>query len=130
MRCAAYGSRAAEFAKVFQAFEGVRISRPEGAFYAVVTFDHGALNDSQSLPVENKRAKAILDEALAGGNVSPDKRLVLYLLAATGICVVPMSGFTSSLPGFRMTLLEPDNDKRAWIFQTLREKIAEYLHSA
>jgi aspartate/methionine/tyrosine aminotransferase len=130
MRCAAYGSRAAEFAKVFQDLEGVRISRPEGAFYAVVTFADGTLNDSQSLPVGNKRAKAILDETLAGGNVSPDKRLVLYLLAVTGICVVPMSGFTSSLPGFRMTLLEPDNDKRAWIFQTLREKIAEYLRSA
>ncbi|HUU28508.1 MAG TPA: pyridoxal phosphate-dependent aminotransferase [archaeon] len=128
-RCAAYAGRALEFEQAFEGLEGVYAVKPDGAFYASVIFKEGMLNECQSLPVENAGAKAILDEILAGG-VSPDKRLVLYLLAATGICLVPMTGFTSTLPGFRLTLLEQDDNKRAWIFSTLREKIEKYLVSA
>ncbi len=127
-RCAAYEKRSAEFQEAFRTIEKVHAARPNGAFYASVIFEQGALNRRQSLPVENRAAKEILDKALAAG-VSPDKRFVLNLLAATGICVVPMTGFTSELPGFRMTLLEQDDSKRAWIFSTLREKIQEYLGS-
>jgi len=129
-RCAAYEKRSAEFEEAFRTIKQVHAARPNGAFYASVIFAEDALNARQSLPVENRAAGEILDQALAGGRVTPDKRFVLYLLASTGICVVPMSGFTSELPGFRMTLLEQDDSKRAWIFSTLREKIKEYLGSA
>ena len=129
-RCTAYAKRSEEFYQAFLGVEGVKAVRPNGAFLGSVIFDRGALNDRQSLPVENRAAKQILDQVLADGKVTPDKRFVLYLLASTGICVVPMTGFTSKLPGFRTTLLEPDDSRRAWIFSTLREKIQQYLGSA
>lgn len=125
-RCRAYEARSRQFAENFAGIGGVEATRPDGAFYACVTFDKGMLNDKQSLRVDNPQAKKILEEALAAGGLSPDKRLALYLLAATGICVVPLTGFTSDLHGFRMTLLEPDDDKRAETLKTLREKIEEY----
>lgn len=43
--------------------------------------------------------------------------------------VVPLTGFQCSHDGFRMTLLESDDTKRAWIFKTLRESIAQYVAS-
>ena len=63
-------------------------------------------------------------------NVALDKRFVYYLLGATGICVVPLTGFNCDLQGFRVTLLESDDAKFEWIFRTLSEKITEYLQSA
>ncbi|MEA2063554.1 MAG: aminotransferase class I/II-fold pyridoxal phosphate-dependent enzyme, partial [Gemmatimonadota bacterium] len=129
-RRAAYQERSAHFHETFEPIEGLHNPRPNGAFYASVIFEPGVLNDHQSLPVENSAAREILEQALAEGNVTPDKRLVLYLLASTGICVVPMTGFTSELPGFRMTLLEQDAEKREWILSTLREEIKKYLGSA
>jgi aspartate/methionine/tyrosine aminotransferase len=62
-------------------------------------------------------------------NVALDKRFVYYLLAATGICVVPLTGFNCGLQGFRTTLLEWDDRKFEWIFTTLRDRIREYLKS-
>ena len=129
-RRAAYGKRSVEFAKAFEGLEGVMAVRPDGAFYAPVAFADGVLNDSQSLPVENTGVKAVLDEVLAKGNLSPDKRLTAHLLAACGICTVPLSGFNTRVPGFRMTVLEQDDAKRARTLKTLREKIEEYIASA
>jgi aspartate/methionine/tyrosine aminotransferase len=58
-----------------------------------------------------------------------DKRFVYYVLAATGICVVPISSFCSDLHGFRATLLEEDAEKMRWMYQKLRSAIMEYLAS-
>ena len=58
-----------------------------------------------------------------------DARFVYYLLASTGICVVPLSGFCSPHPGFRFTLLETDDAKRRWTLQTLARAITDYLNS-
>ena len=77
--------------------------------------------------IVHPQADEILVDALEQENLSPDKRLVLYFLAATGICVVPITGFSTDLQGFRMTLLESDDTRQAWILATLREKVVEYL---
>ncbi|HEO71451.1 MAG TPA: aminotransferase, partial [Candidatus Hydrogenedentes bacterium] len=61
--------------------------------------------------------------------VGADKRFVYYLMGATGIVVVPLTGFYSDHEGFRVTLLEHDDAKRAWIFSTLRESIDAYVAS-
>jgi aspartate/methionine/tyrosine aminotransferase len=63
-------------------------------------------------------------------NVAPDKRFVYYLMGATGIVVVPLTGFQCAHHGFRATLLESDAEKRAWILKTLRESIEAYIASA
>ncbi len=130
MRCMAYGARALEFAETFEGMPGIHAARPHGAFYAAVTFEEGLLCDRQHLTPQNEQAERILDSALTMGPLSPDKRFVLHLLAATGIVVVPMTGFTSKLPGFRMTLLEQDDQKRRQTLTTVKEKIQEYLASA
>ena len=61
--------------------------------------------------------------------VAPDARFVYYLLASTGICVVPLSGFCSPHPGFRFTLLETDDAKREWTLRTLANSLEAYLES-
>ena len=129
-RCAAYGARAKEFEEAFRGLAGVHAVKPEGAFYAVVSFEQGALNAGQRLNVENAEARKFLEGVLADKNLSQDKRFVFNLLAASGICVVPLTGFHSQLQGFRMTLLEQDDSRRAGIYRTLREKVEEYLGSA
>ena len=52
-----------------------------------------------------------------------------YVLAATGICVVPISSFCSDLLGFRVTLLEENSDQMRWLYQRLKAAIEEYLAS-
>jgi aspartate/methionine/tyrosine aminotransferase len=101
---------------------------PGGAFYFTVMFKDGALNDEQTLPIENPGIRARVEELTK--DVSPDKRFVYYLMGATGIVVVPLTGFQCEHPGFRFTLLESDDAKRRWIFQTLRESIDAYIESA
>jgi aspartate/methionine/tyrosine aminotransferase len=51
------------------------------------------------------------------------------MLAHTGICTVPLSSFSTPLQGFRITLLEKDENEFRRIFQTLAQKIEEYLNS-
>jgi len=58
-----------------------------------------------------------------------DKRFVYYLLASTGICVVPLSSFATDLQGFRITLLERDEATFRMIFETIAENIRMYLDS-
>jgi len=59
-----------------------------------------------------------------------DKRFVYYLLASTGICVVPLTSFSTEEHGFRITLLEHDEREFTTIFTTIAASITTYLHSA
>ncbi len=93
-----------------------------------VMFEEGALNGKQSLPMKDKAVKELVERITS--NVALDKRFVYYLLAATGICVVPLTGFNCDLKGFRVTLLESDEARFEQIFKTIRDKIKEFLASA
>ena len=120
-----YKKRADEAYKVLRSIPGVIAPKPEGAFYYSVVFEDGVLGNDQTLPIENKDALDFVQEKTRG--VSPDKRFAYYLMAATGICVVPLSGFNSELHGFRFTLLEPDDSVFSQLLDTLRESITLYL---
>ncbi|MDR2732648.1 MAG: pyridoxal phosphate-dependent aminotransferase [Fibromonadaceae bacterium] len=98
-----------------------------GAFYNSIIFKDGVLNDRQTLPIENPKIKAKVEEWCKG--VSLDYRLVYYLLGATGVCVVPISSFCSELQGFRITLLEEDEEELNKIFVSLRDAIKAYVRS-
>ncbi len=106
---------------------GIVVNQPNGAFYFTVMFRENALTPNQKLPIGNEKAKEKVERLVK--NVALDKRFVYYLLAATGICVVPLTGFNCDLQGFRVTLLESNDAKFEWIFRTLRDKITEYLKS-
>jgi aspartate/methionine/tyrosine aminotransferase len=106
---------------------GIVVNQTNGAFYMTVMFRENVLTPHQRLAIANAGAKEKVEQLVA--DVALDKRFVYYLLGATGICVVPLTGFNCDLQGFRVTLLESDDAKFEWIFRTLGEKITEYLQS-
>jgi aspartate/methionine/tyrosine aminotransferase len=122
-----FEARAKEAFGLVQGIPGVQVVCPSGAFYMTVGFAKGALNDRQTLPIENPQVRERVETLVKGAK--NDRRLVYYLLGATGICVVPLSGFCCKRDGFRVTLLECDDAKRRWIFQTLATAIRQYLGS-
>ncbi len=126
-RAAMFDKRADEAIATLDGCDSVIVIKPGGAFYFTVMFTPGALNDHQSLHIENPTVRQRIEEMVKG--VPPDRRFVYYLMGATGIVVVPLSGFQSSHDGFRMTILETDDDRRAWIFKTVRNAIDEYVAS-
>jgi len=107
-----YARRAAQAVKTLGASPSLNVVMPKGAFYLSVTFNDDFIKSFQASSSANPTAKKLLEEALAAipGDAF-DKRFCHQLLAATGICTVPLTtGFNSSVHGFRMTLLEEDDD--------------------
>ena len=123
-----FAERADEVAEAFRGCEHVIVNKPSGAFYYTVMFKPGLLRNDQVLHIDNPQVAATVERMVAG--VEPDKRFVYYLMGATGIVVVPLTGFQCSHHGFRGTLLESDDAKRAWILETLRDSIDAYVASA
>ncbi len=107
----------------------LRFNETFGAFYNTIIFKEGTLNPHQKLKINNPAIEEIVENWVNNPNMALDKRFVYYLLAATGICVVPISSFCSELKGFRITLLEENEDLLHNIFSRLRESIKEYLKS-
>lgn len=126
-RKAMFEQRANEAYDTFSAVNDIKVNRTRGAFYMSILFQDGSLNDKQSLPIENPAIRALVEEQVK--DVAPDKRFVYYLLGATGICVVPLTGFCCKKQGFRLTLLETDDEKRRWTMETIAESIKGYLAS-
>ena len=104
-------------------------NKTNGAFYNTVIFNESVLNDRQFLPIKQPEIKKYVEE-LTKGTMEYDKRFVYYLLAATGICVVPLTSFFTPLLGFRMTLLDKDVDEFEHVVKTIAEKITEYINSS
>ncbi len=109
--------------------KGVLVNRPNGAFYMSVCFEEGALNHRQTLAIANNEIRKLVESLVAAPGTSVDKRFVYYLLGATGVCVVPLTSFATELQGFRITLLERDEEKFIQIFQTIATSINQYLKS-
>ena len=124
-RAKQFSERADEVSDVFADCEHIVFNKPGGAFYYTIMFKDGLLDDSQSLPIENPKIREAIERMTEG--VEPDKRFVYYLMGATGIVVVPLTGFQCEHHGFRATLLESDDKKRAWIQASLRNAIDDYV---
>lgn len=122
-----FNDRAEEAVAAFAGCDEVVANKPGGAFYFTVMFKEGVLNDRQTLRIADPAVRARIEQMVVG--VAPDKRFVYYLMGATGIVVVPLTGFQSDHHGFRITLLESDDARRAWILRTLRESIDTYVAS-
>jgi aspartate/methionine/tyrosine aminotransferase len=105
------------------------VNRTDGAFYMTVVFNEAVLNNRQTLPIEHSEIRLYI-EKLVGAKIEFDKRFVYYLLGSTGICVVPLTSFFTSLPGFRMTLLEKDEQKFERTVRTIGEKVVQYIESS
>jgi len=97
------------------------VHKTHGAFYMTILFNEGVLKEGRSVPL-SKETEAIIAPYVSTS--AQDKRFVYYLLASTGICVVPLStGFNSDLYGFRITLLEQNEE----VFKDTIGKIAEMV---
>jgi aspartate/methionine/tyrosine aminotransferase len=105
------------------------VNKSDGAFYMTVVFNESGLNSNQKLHIQNKEVREFV-ESLVKEPIEHDKRFVYYLLAATGICVVPLTSFFTPLLGFRMTLLDKDEAEFEYIVKTIAEKITEYINSS
>ena len=128
-----YKKRADKAYEILSRVPEIISPKTAGAFYVSVVFKNGVLNlptgqagNKQKLEIKNARVRKFIEEKTANG-MAPDKRFVYYLMGATGICVVPLTGFNCNLLGFRATLLETDESKFEWIYKTIAEKIKEYL---
>ena len=64
---------------------------------------------NQKMKIENAQVRSLVED-WTNQPIHLDKRFVYYLLGAKGVCVVPISSFCSELQGFRVTLLEEDED--------------------
>ena len=105
------------------------VNRTNGAFYMTAVFNESVMNNRQTLPITQPEIKSYI-ENLVDDNIEFDKRFVYYLLGSTGICVVPLTSFFTSLQGFRMTLLDKDPDRFEAVIKTIAEKIVEYIDSS
>jgi len=127
-RAQMFSDRADEAVSILSGIPGITVIKPSGAFYLTVVFTtelpSGGPLPGIDIPAVSRKVTEIV------ANVTPDKRFVYWLLGATGICTVPLSGFCTELPGFRATLLENDDDKRRQTYKTLAEAIGTYLDEA
>ncbi|MDR9416794.1 MAG: pyridoxal phosphate-dependent aminotransferase [Gracilimonas sp.] len=121
------GWRSRFIAETLSEIPELRFNETYGAFYNTIVFKQGVLNADQTLPIENPAIRKQVESWVE--NVSLDFRFVYYLLGATGICVVPISSFCSDLLGFRVTLLEEDEELFKKTFLQLRDSIRYYLDS-
>lgn len=123
------GRRSEQITAILQDIPYLYFNPTYGAFYNTIIFKPGTLNMGQSLKVENPKSAELLEGWLKERNMKADKRFVYYLLAAKGVCVVPISSFCSDLLGFRVTLLEEDEDLLIETFTKIKEAVMEYCNS-
>ena len=81
------------------------------------------------MPIPNTEVRRLIENLTAEEGMQPDKRFVYYLLGATGICMVPLTSFSSDLQGFRLTLLETREENFTKTVDTLARSIHRYLAS-
>ncbi|RVU86260.1 pyridoxal phosphate-dependent aminotransferase [Leucothrix sargassi] len=122
-----YKRRAEEAVAFFNEIPQVRVSMPGGVFYFVVELLD--LPRSQ-LSATTKASRLYLNDLLGENAVKPDFQFCYELMAAEGVCVVPLSGFGSALNGFRMTLLQEDDEVYTGILESIGRGIKDYYANA
>ena len=122
------GKRSKIISDIFRTVPQLTFNETFGAFYNTIIFRAGALKPNQKIKIQNSRIGALVEEWTAH-EMPHDKRFVYYLLGAKGICVVPISSFCSELQGFRVTLLEENEESLVKTFTAIRDGIVEYLAS-
>lgn len=122
------GKRSKIISEILGTVPELRFNETFGAFYNTIIFKDGVLKNDQTIHITNSKIKELVEQ-WTSSNIPLDKRFVYYLLAAKGVCVVPVSSFCSSLLGFRVTLLEENEAILVKTFTAIRDGIVEYLQS-
>ncbi|WP_456472762.1 pyridoxal phosphate-dependent aminotransferase [Methanocaldococcus sp.] len=108
--------------KKLKNINNIVVNKAYGSFYMTVVFE----KEGNGIKIENKEVEEYINKFIK--NSTNDKKFVYQLLASTGICVVPLTSFCTKLNGFRVTLLERDDEVFKYTFENLAEKIDEFLN--
>ncbi|MBS1488818.1 MAG: pyridoxal phosphate-dependent aminotransferase [Bacteroidetes bacterium] len=122
------GRRSKLISSILGQVKEVTFNETYGAFYNTIIFREGMLKPHQTMKIKNDEVRKLV-ELWTSQDIPLDKRFVYYLLGAKGICVVPISSFCSELQGFRVTLLEENENELIRIFEAIAEGIREYCGS-
>src|SRR5690606_7271518 len=122
------GKRSKIIADILRTIPELTFNETFGAFYNTIIFRDGVLKPHQKMTIPNAQMKSLV-ESWVNQPIALDKRFVYYLLGAKGVCVVPISSFCSELQGFRVTLLEENEETLARTFTNIKDGIVEYLGS-
>lgn len=122
------GKRSKIIADILHTVPELTFNETFGAFYNTIIFRKGVLKPHQKINIANPDIKKLVED-WTRERLPLDKRFVYYLLAAKGVCVVPISSFCSELEGFRVTLLEEDEETLARTFEAIRDGIISYINS-
>ena len=118
-----YHQRATQAVEYFNTIPQLRVTMPGGVFYLVVEL----LDLPRSkLSAKTKTIRLYIDDLLASNEVAPDFQFTYEMMGAEGVCVVPLSGFGSTLDGFRMTLLQENDDVFTETLQRIGKAVTEY----
>ena len=124
----AIGKRSLIISDMLQGLPELTFNPTYGAFYNTIIFKEGMLKNGQKLHIPEPEVQQLLEKWLAAEpEMAPDKKFVYSLLAAKGVCVVPISSFCSDLLGFRVTLLENDENILKETFSRIRDAVKEYV---
>jgi aspartate/methionine/tyrosine aminotransferase len=123
------GKRAKIIASILGEVPYLTFNETYGAFYNTIIFKKGVLKKGQKLDISNPAVAKLRDEWTTDSNMPHDKRFVYNLLASKGVCVVPISSFCSELEGFRVTLLEDNENLLRETFSMIRDAVMEYVES-
>ncbi|MGK7395806.1 MAG: pyridoxal phosphate-dependent aminotransferase [Candidatus Cyclobacteriaceae bacterium M3_2C_046] len=123
------GRRSKIIAEILQNIPQIKFNETFGAFYNTIIFEDHVLNNQQVLPIEHPEIRELVESWTNDKNMSLDKRFVYYLLGAKGVCVVPISTFCSNLQGFRVTLLEENEQILIETFSRIRDALLTYFAS-
>ncbi|HEY8511247.1 MAG TPA: pyridoxal phosphate-dependent aminotransferase [Cyclobacteriaceae bacterium] len=122
------GRRSKIIADLLRSVPELTFNETFGAFYNTIIFRDGVLRPNQRMKIDNPAIRTLVEEWVSQ-SIPLDKRFVYYLLGAKGVCVVPISSFCSELQGFRVTLLEENEEYLTQTFTAIRDGIVEYLAS-
>jgi alanine-synthesizing transaminase len=123
------GKRSKIIADILHTVPQLTFNETFGAFYNTIIFRDGTLKNGQKIKINDAQISKLV-EGWVDQDIPHDKRFVYYLLGAKGVCVVPISSFCSELQGFRVTLLEENEEILIRTFTAIRDGIVEYLASA
>jgi len=126
-RRAFFAGRARLATELLSQSPAIIVNQPRGAFYLSAVFNE-ELTGKMELRIENPKVEEFLRERCPEG-MSLDRRFVYQLLGAHNVCVVPLSGFVCDLPGFRVTLLERDDETFRRTFSTIAAAVNEFVKS-
>lgn len=98
-----------------------------GSFFNTIVFREEYLKEGMQMDIRNKAARDWVEKWIEESGIQEDQRFTYYLMAAYGVCVVPISSFCTPLQGFRVTLLEEDEKVFTDTFTRIRKGIMEYF---